>query len=255
MLSMPKVLDKTLDILELFKGPPNEYTLSEISRLTQINITTIRRIISNLVKRNYMFRDKDGKYYLGSKFIKFSDAAISKMDILRHATPLLENLRFKVGESVVMTSWDGLECIVIYELGVDHMLKTNVKHGKVYPLYCSANGKAILAAMTEDELNRCLKDMAIERFTAHTIMDLNELRKQLISIRKEGIAFELDEMYLGVSSAAAALMDHKDRVVGAIGVIGPSMRLTYEKMKETAPEIRECALKISSALGYSGQIS
>jgi DNA-binding IclR family transcriptional regulator len=39
-------------------------------------------------------------------------------------------------------------------------------------------------------------------------------------------------------------------MVGAINILGPSIRLTREKIREFVPAVKGCAMKISKALGY-----
>ena len=82
------------------------------------------------------------------------------------------------------------------------------------------------------------------------ITSLAELKKHLLAVRQEGVAYDDEEQYVGVRNVAAVLKDNTGTVVGAIGVISPSVRLSRERMKEIAPDVRDCAGEISRAMGY-----
>jgi len=56
-----------------------------------------------------------------------------------------------------------------------------------------------------------------------------------------------------VRGVGAAFKSGEEVMVGAIGIFGPSVRLTREKLREYAPVIKNCALEISRDLGYKGK--
>src|SRR6266851_3233829 len=63
----------------------------------------------------------------------------------------------------------------------------------------------------------------LARLTKQTL-DEGDLRKELATIRDQGIATERDEAVLGESSAAAPIFDHAGTAVGAIGVVDATAR-------------------------------
>ena len=92
----------------------------------------------------------------------------------------------------------------------------------------------------------------MKRFTPNTVTDIDELRKQLISIRKEGIAFDDEEYYQGVRGLGVTIRNGEGNVIGSIGVLGPSVRMTRARLREYGPIIKNCARNISRELGYNG---
>ncbi|MGD9118772.1 MAG: IclR family transcriptional regulator C-terminal domain-containing protein, partial [Dehalococcoidia bacterium] len=75
--------------------------------------------------------------------------------------------------------------------------------------------------------------------------------KQLVQIRQDGVAFEDEEHELGIKTVSAPVMDWENNVAAAISVVGPSIRMTREKMLKIAPIVKTYALKISRAMGYN----
>ena len=67
---------------------------------------------------------------------------------------------------------------------------------------------------------------------------------------KEGVAYDDEDQFLGIRNVAAGIRNADGKVIAAVGVIGPSVRMTRARMREIAPQVKLCATEISRALGY-----
>jgi DNA-binding IclR family transcriptional regulator len=249
-----KTLNKAFDILELFLDHSSELSLAEMANLSRLNKTTICRIASTMVKRGYLKQQrKRGKYSLGTKYLDFSGIIKNGMRIRDTALPYLEELSRALKESVILVLWDGREAVLHEIFHARHALKVAPDEGTRMPLHSTASGKIILAYLKDEDLQKIFKGTKLEIFTANTIIDINDLKKHLSRIRQEGIAYDDEEYSKGVRGVSAALRDSQGAIVGTIGAIGPSVRLTRARMRKTVPVIKSCALEISRELGYRGE--
>ena len=171
------------------------------------------------------------------------------MDI---AAPYLTDIGQMIDETVSLAVWDGRTAIICQSIHPTHPLRVTSYEGTMAGLHYNSLGKAILAEISEEELDRLLAG-DLTRYTHNTITDVNDLKKQLMMIRQEGVAIDDEEGFLGIRGIAATLRNNEGNVVGAITILGPSIRLTREKLRECVPIVKENALKISRALGYSGR--
>lgn len=248
-----KAINKALDLMELFLKKEGELGLSELSELSGINIATANRIASVLVKRGYLKqRVKRGKYALGMIFLDFSGIIRGRVKMRDIALPLLNRLSQKLDETVLLVSWDGQEGTHTETVHADHALRIVPDEGTKFNLHSTGVGKVILANLSDAELEKYYGGKKLERHTASTITNLDDLKRHLITVKEEGVGYDDEEQYLGVRNVAAAIKDNTGEVVGAIGVIGPTVRLSRERMKGVAPDIKACALEISRAMGYRG---
>jgi DNA-binding IclR family transcriptional regulator len=249
-----KSINKTLDVLEVFlTAKENRLRLLEIARLAGINKSTANRIVSDLTKRDYLQQAaKRGKYSLGPKIAQFSRRMDKRMHIGGVSRPHLIRLSKTVRECVLLTSLDGDEAIINEVIDSAHVLKVEPVVGVDIPLYCTAQGKAILAYMKEPELEKYLRDVSFRKLTENTITSASKLRAQLVEVSRGNCAYEDEEQYLGLRNVAVAIRVANSEVRASVGVLGPSVRLTMEGMKEMVPEIQKCALAISRDLGYTG---
>jgi DNA-binding IclR family transcriptional regulator len=105
---------------------------------------------------------------------------------------------------------------------------------------------------TEAEPEDYLNTFNLEAHTANTITDVNSLKTHLMRIAKEGIAMDDEEYFQGVRNVAAGIKDGEGKLTASVGVLGPSVRLTRSRMQEIIPDVKSCALAISTELGYKG---
>ena len=247
-----KVIDRTLSLLDLFLGDASELSLDEIAEASGISKYTVRRMVSTLIKRGYLKQvKKRGKYSLGIKFLDFGGVFRINSIMVPIANPYLIELSEKVEESVQMAVWDGIRVLLCRAILTPHPLRVVSIEGTRLAMHATSLGKALIAEWPEESLPGYFSNK-LERYTPNTITDFRELKRQLLRIRKEGVAFEYEECYAGVSGVGAALKNGEGNVVGAFSIYGPITRLTKKKMKEDALLVKECALNISRELGYRG---
>jgi DNA-binding IclR family transcriptional regulator len=123
--------------------------------------------------------------------------------------------------------------------------------GSRLPAYCTASGKVHMAHMSEEELDELLAKMTFTQHTPSTIADADAMHKALEQVRKDGYAIDDEELDPGVRCIAAPIRDYTRRIVGAISISGPSMRISNERIKEElVPLILTSAADLSTRLGY-----
>ena len=245
-----KVLTNTFKVLDIFLANTSELSLDELTRLSRLNKTTLSRIVRELVKYGFVLqRESRGKYSLGYKYYDFTGHIKIQMKTRDIAVPYLVKLSQLVDESVIMTVWTKGRAAVSETFQTKYTLKVIPDEGSRLSLNTTSCGKAILANLSTKEFNEIYIDEELERFTPNSITNFQDLKRHLIIIKREGVAFDDEENTPGVRSIAAVLKNFEGNVVGSIGVIGPSVRLTRARMIELVTPVRNCAEEISRALG------
>jgi len=245
-----KILNKSITVLDLFVSSEGELSLDEIAKLSKMNRSTARRVVLSLMECGFLKRQKKrGKYSLGMKFLDYIQTVKKHNPILDIAEPHVIEIGKVTEETVSLALWDGRDVVISRTIYPNHPLRVSANEGTMVGLHYASLGKAIMAEMPEEELNRRL-NAKLTRYTHNTITNANDLRKNLMVVRQEGVALDDEEAFLGVRGIAAAFKNNEGAVVGAVNILGPSIRLTREKIREYVPIIKECAAKISQELGY-----
>jgi IclR family KDG regulon transcriptional repressor len=245
-------INKAFAILEIFLNNDDELSINNISKLTGINSGTVHRITSILVKRGYVVQPKRrGKYSLSTvKVVEFAKIVQHKLKIKTIASPYMRELSQTVDEAVAMANLLGHVAFNIVMINPDHIISFRPDSATLN-LYSTGLGKVFLAYMSNKEFQDYIQSVPLKPRTANTVTRVDELQKQIKQIRRDGVAFEDEEHELGIKTVAAPVMDWENNVAAAISVVGPSVRMTRQKILEIAPIVKNYALKISRAMGYN----
>ena len=246
-----KTTKKTLEILEVFLIKNGNATMKEITQETGFDISTVHRILSTLMEKKYIYQSqKRGKYALGGKFMEYSNIFLNSIDIRQTIIPYLLRLRDSTNESTHIAFGDTNHAVLTDIFFSSQRLQVSHDMLGIADLYCTGVGKVFMAYMTKEEFENYIKEITLKRFTPKTITDSDLLKEEARKIRKSGVSFDDEETETGVRNIASGVKNGDGRVIASIGIIGPSTRLTLNRMKKLAPKVKKCALSISHALGY-----
>jgi DNA-binding IclR family transcriptional regulator len=245
-----KTVKKVIDILEAFEKPQVELSISELVKISGQNASTVYRICSELVQRGYLARKNRGKYNLGQRFVKYYDSMNEVTRLKEVALVFMQKLSRDINESVTLSVPAGSEITDIACVVSSHKLQLLSREGESLPLHCTSAGKIFLSQMDPDGLERIIRTKGLPGRTSNTITDINLLNKEIAVIRKEGVSFDDEEFETGIRSLAAQVRGKDGTTIAAVAVIGPSVRISLQKMRDMIPVIKECAMEISRVLGY-----
>lgn len=248
-------VSKALDILEIFLEGRREMALSEIAASLKMNKATARRLIATLVKRGYIYQKENrGKYSLGMIYLNFSGAIKSNMPFRNLAVPYLMRLSQEINESVILSLNESKNRVLTetFQDAADHVLKALPSESATVLLHSTCLGKIALSSFSDEELERYFNNRPIERRTPNTITNLNDMKYILKAVREEGVAYDDEEDSLGVRGVAAALHDGEDSIIGSIGVLAPTVRMTRNQMKKLGTILKTYAQQISTEFGFKG---
>ena len=246
------VLQKSSTILDLFLSDVDELSLREISRLSGINKSTARRIILSLIECRFLKQTKKrGKYSLGMKFLDFTQTVKKHNPILDIAEPYLTKLGEYTDETISLALWDGRSAVICLSIHPTHPLSVISYEGTLLDLHHNSLGKALLAELP-DEYVKYYCNRKLSSYTPNTITTLEDLQQNLKIVKQEGVAIDNEEGFLGIRGIASMLKGNGGNLVGAITILGPTIRLTQEKLEIYIPMVKEYAARISKDLGYVG---
>ncbi len=256
-----KSLLKSLDVLELFLKGADELALAEIASLSNIHKTSVSRIVSSLVSRGYLKqKEKRGKYSLGTIYFEYTGLIKSRTRLRATAIPHLVQLSQSVNESVIIAYKSGFDSIenvyteTFHEKSAPNtLLKVSPDEGMSLSLHSTSLGKVLLASLSEQGLQRYIDSHPLRNFTANTVTEPAELKKQLAQVRQNGVAYDNEEYSLGVKGVAAGIRNGDGNTVGAIGILAPTVRTDTSRMKQLTPIVKTVADSISREAGYAAQ--
>jgi IclR family transcriptional regulator, KDG regulon repressor len=242
-----------LDVLEQFHGSNNELGVSELSRRLKLHKNNVFRLLVTLASRNYVEQNRQTENYrLGLKNLQLGQTVINQLGLHRQARPVLEELMKKCNETCYVAVLKGVHIINIDAVEADQPVRIVPRVGIMLPAHCTAAGKVLLAAVSDDDQLKRLTRADFAQHGPQTLTRRPALVKQLVKVEKEGFAIEDEELDAGVRGVAVPVRDYTGCVIGAISITGPAMRFSDARMlDELVPLARSAADELSLRLGFS----
>ena len=144
------------------------------------------------------------------------------------------------------------EAIYVHQIGHPTIARALAKPGARVPLYCSGVGKALLAAMTEEELERLLPEKDSRRLTPNTIVSRSALREDIAGIREREFAVDDEEHAVGLRCVAALVFNELREPMAALSISGSTTRISHSKIPRLGELLRQKAARITAKLGGAG---
>jgi DNA-binding IclR family transcriptional regulator len=246
-----KSLVKALNILEVLADEEPPYTLTQLSRRLRLHVSTVHRLLVNLVRHGFVEEDHvSGGYQLSYRVLRMGLRVLDRLDFRRVALPLLHDLNLRTQETVHLAILQETRAISIEKFVSPQPVGLDARLGGVAPLHCTGVGKTLLAYQSEDLLNQIVQAPGLTRMTAHTITALPQLRRELERIRQQGYALDQEEAVEGLCCVAGPVFNHTGQIVAAFSVAGSATRMTPARLPEIAQLVRETSQQISYRLGY-----
>ena len=239
-------IERAIAVLECLRLSDRSISLSEISREAGLTVSTTHRLLRALGKAGYVEQDHSTEHYrLGIGIAVLGQRAIENSGY-QLARPVLAALSERSGESASLAVRRGAEVVVIDRVMGPAPLRFDHPTGAELAAYASAMGKALLAHSTSTIEAEVVQTRSLEQFTERTITDPDALANELAATAVRGYAINIEERYVGVSGVAAPVLSASGRAHAAIGLQGPSIRLTPTRLEELAPLVQNAAVEVAS---------
>jgi IclR family transcriptional regulator, KDG regulon repressor len=241
-----------LDLLEQFRDEVYELGVTELSKRLQLHKNNVFRLLATLESRGYIEQNKvTENYRLGLRTLELGQTFVRQMGILRQSRPVLEALVRECNETSYVAILKDFHIVYLDVVETDLTVRVVPRVGSRLPAYCTAAGKVQIAHLSDEELELYLPPKELKPFTPNTITDRDALKRHLAKVNEQGYAIDDEELDIGVRCVSAPIRDYTRRIVGAISISGPSMRLATERIeKELIPMALKAAEEISLKLGY-----
>lgn len=245
-----RVVDRVFDILEVLSMSSKSLGLSEIAARTGISKSTVHRLLSSMLDRQYVSKHPDGTYAIGYKLIETVSLHINSLELLTEAKPFLNDILRELGLTAHLGILDGSDVVYLERLDIYPNTRLYTQIGYRSPAFCSSIGKCLLACLSGDELEDALYLCKFEKYTHNTITDIREFKRHLKVVRKQGWAMDDEEYQLGHRCVGAPIFDYRGAPAAAISASGSINSISDDNLKLVIRQVRDAAAKISKQMGY-----
>ena len=239
-------ITRAFQILRVVHRHPQGVSVGVIAEQTALHVSTVSRILSTLEHVGAIRRLKrHGKVVIGQELLAFARQAPWTERLIAVAKPDLRELANLTKEAVGLTSIQGDECHIFFQIGSPHMIQIRDWTGEYFPLHTTSTGKLYLGLLDEPELaDFLLRPLA--PVASGTITDPDTLREEIERARQEGYAWTINELEDGLISIGAPIVDQEGQFLAGVYLSAPIFRFEADLEKEVLQrEIVETAARIS----------
>jgi len=239
-------VERAFSILKAFKREDYKLSLSEIAARIQLPITTTLRLAGTLENLNMLRRHSDRTYSLGNQLYLLGSIAKVNFRPQQIIYPYMIQVRDNTKEAVSLYGVVGEERACFEHVESLLSMRCVMRIGDRVPLWAGAGGKALLAFLGDDIIEREIAKA--HKLTSSTIYKSEELRKELAGIRSLGYAISHGDREEGIFSIAVPIFNRKGNIEYSFSIAGPSQRFTEEKAMSLIPGIQAMCREIASQL-------
>jgi DNA-binding IclR family transcriptional regulator len=223
--------------------------LAALSKAVGLNKTTTFNIVETLLALGYVKHDPARKAYsLGFRLVQLGLASHRQIDLVEIAADVLTRLCVETRETVNLAVPAPRFAVIVDSREGSHNIRMTAYTGTPAPYHAAACGKAILAFMPQPSREAVLRGTTTEAITVHTKTRSAEIERELEAVRREGLAFDLEEMEIAAHCVAAPILDETGAVCGSISVAGLRDRLPLAALRDTGRRIRQEIAVIESRI-------
>lgn len=243
-------VERILDILETLAAENDGFPLTKLAKRITLPNSTAHRLLFTLTTRGYVEQDSEtGRYRLTPKVLQISAGLLRRNEVRRNAFRIMEKLAQETGESVRLAVLNEGKVIYIECIQSTHTLQVRGFAGKEVFVHASAVGKVLLAHLPDEEQDRIIREGYLPKCTDNTITDFHKLGEHLRKVKEQGFAIDNEEGTIGSRCIAAPIHGHSGKVVAALSIAAPSVRITPKDFDRFIQIVRETSGEISRRLG------
>jgi DNA-binding IclR family transcriptional regulator len=222
-------LTRGLEALDFLAASREPVRLTDVAEALGVDKSNASHLMKTLVASGYAVQDSARRYQPTDKIARPQANGHSLIDIVSVKEawrPVLERLVAETGECAHMAVLVGNRVWYIDKIDSSLPLKVDHPIGSLAPLHCTALGKAFLA------FGNAGAEGPFAAFTPRTLTTRRALDDEIVRTRARGYSVDNEEFAHGIRCVARPVHDAHGHMIAAIGVSGPSVRVTDERLAE-----------------------
>lgn len=236
---------KSMALLDCFQSDREEFGISDFSMLTGQAESTVQRLINSLEFAGMVYQNPYNKKY---RLSLRTWRPLSSPDVapawLAKAADCIAQLNELTDETVNLGIRVGASLEYIAKKDSEQLLRPNFILGTKYPLYCTGLGRCLLSYMSQEDVQELFPE-PLKHPVDQSPLGLEQLYETVLTARKQGYYLDDEEFSLGLYCIAVPILAFPKKVIAAMSVSVPKVRITPENTAFILEEALKTAAQIS----------
>jgi DNA-binding IclR family transcriptional regulator len=241
--------DRVLTVLELLSESRFGLSLAELVDCTGLPKSSLHCLVVTLQRRGYLYRnERSGRYVFGLKLFSLADRALGGLRIRDLAVPELRRLMSATGLTVHFAILENDEAVLVAKLEPAGTSRLATWIGKRMDLHCTGLGKALLAGLPPDAIDRIIRQRGLPRHNENTLSSPRRLKEDLALTVNRGFAVDDEEDEIGFRCVGAPVFSGPGAPVAALSLSGTTEQITRDNLDRLGRMSRKTAAAIGKIL-------
>lgn len=246
-----KSLDRAMGIFEHLSQNSGQALSTLASSLDQSPATVYRVLVTLQIRGLVEFDPLEQLWHIGPRAFVIGARFLRRSGLVERARPIMRRLMEATGETANLGIVQESSVLFVSQVETHASIRAFFPPGSLAPLHASGIGKALMAEMPQERLEKIVADGNLESFTRNTLTDADCLVANLLATRERGHAIDDEENNLGMRCIAAPVFDVHGEAVAGISVSGPTSRMGADKTSSLAEAVMQAAADLTAAIGGS----
>lgn len=244
-----KSLDRAMAVLD-YLSEAQGMPLTMLADETGQSPATVYRILVTLEGRGLVeFDHEEQLWYIGPRAFVIGARFLRRTSLVDRARPIMRRLMEETGETANLGIEKEGYVLFLSQVETHASIRAFFPPGTLSAMHASGIGKALLAHMHRDQLDRCLAATELRAFTEHSITGRAQLMDHLRVIRERGYSVDNEEKNDGMRCIAAPVFDMNQEAAAGISVSGPTSRVSQAAIQRLSRPVMKAAHDLTLAIG------
>ncbi len=244
-------IDKCFAILDLFAKSKGPLGISEISRQLGLNKSTVFNTVHTLTDLDVLENGPDGKFGFGVHLYTLGNTAGNRSELIKTVHPYLEKINGETKLSAFLGIRSDHRAIILDKVDTAYDIKISSEVGMRLPLLAGAGGKALLSLFSEKEIDKTLSSHKLKKFTPNSNVNKTAYKREVLRVRREGIALDMEEYIEGIIAFATPLKTHRKDLHAAIWAVGLKRQVSKDVVPKFSRYLKEIGDEINERFSMS----
>ncbi|MCF6327361.1 MAG: IclR family transcriptional regulator [Devosiaceae bacterium] len=225
-------------------------TLTDIALKVGMPPSSAHRVLITLQKHGFVeFNETTQEWAIGIEAFRVGNSYLERTNLVEMAQQVMRNLMEETGETANLAIGSDGQVVFVSQVETHNPIRAFFRPGTRGHMHASGIGKALLADMSQTEVEKILQKTGLPEFTSNTLVSPDALFADLKKTANRRWSFDDEERYMGMRCVAASIYNSVGKAIAGISVSGPTIRFSDIEVDEIGPRVRRSADQITLMTG------
>lgn len=225
--------------------------LSELARKTGLPKSSVHGLCQTLTHLKLLKLNGDGCFTMGSQSVRWANVFLANSDIVDAFHDVVSQEKVLNAYTLTLSHLEGPEVIYLSCRNSSAALGITFRIGMRVPAVFTATGKAMLAAMSEQELARHLPSDWPDAITPSSVQSFKDLEAEMAEVRARGYSVDDGQLREGMFCIGASICDRPHHPTVGIALSMMAAEARPEVIETMGVRVRALADSVAERMGWS----